>query len=570
MKLASEIYLSKGGRWLAAREEHGRYTGYDTRSGQRLWTVAAEEEGTMFDFARDGSWGVLGTKAGLVAIESATGRRTMLVPDIPPLRSLDIAPDGKWLAVLTTAEKGFRIVSGLPGAMPAEADVPEIKVDLMESEVDMRGPSISGDGRYMAAAVGEDRLRIWEMPSRQQTAWLRGHQRTVRGTAFHPWDSSIVASTGYDGTTRLWNIPTRQQILQAPAGGDAITFAPDRGELILRSWAGDSVRIAPLMGKQGMRVLMLPAGLPLGLFSGVAFSPDGRLLAASGDAGVIIWVLATGQIVQAQGPVEYHWRSCLFSPDGAELWISSVSGLHRQPLRFREDGSLEAGEATEIRQGKYREMAWLGGRLAVANGLYPLEGADDGRISLIDPDGKLPDEILTVPHFADTVAISRDNRWLASASFAHRIGSVIDLQSPGRLPQPVRFSSRSTLGFLPFLPAVAVGSDHDITFRLLPGEKGILPEPVTRTYSEFIPSRFAVAPDASLLAASTSSTEVSLCDPVTMTKLAALESPLTPFDFCMAFSADSRQLAMAGGVSRVVIWDLAWLKAELARSGLGW
>lgn len=564
---ASELFLSNGGLWLAVRGMDGRFAGYDARTGQRLWQLPAEEEGSVFDYSRDSSWGVIGTRNGISAIDSATGRMVSLATDLPPLRTIDLARDGTWLAVLTTGENGFRILSGLPGHMPLTP--PAVRVDRMESDVELRGPSISADGRYVAAAVSEDRLRIWEMPSRQQIAWLRGHQRTVRGTAFHPWDSSIVASTGYDGTTRLWDIPTRQQILVAPAGGDSLVFAPERGELLIRGWAGDSLRAAALQGKRAMRVLMLPSGLPLGLFSGVAFSPDGRLLVASGDAGVIIWVLATGQILQVHGPIEYHWRSSIFSPDGKYLWLSSVTGLYRQEVHFNESGSLEVGPAQEIRQGKYREMAWLGDRLAVANGLYPLEGADDGKISLIDADGK-KEEVLRVPHFADTVALSRDGRWVATAAFAHRVGSVIDLRSADRKPQPVTFSARSTVGFLPFHPALAVGSDHDITFRPLPGQEGAAPPPLSRSYSEFIPSRFAVAPDASLMAISTNSTEVSLYEPRSLTKLASLESPLTPFDFCLAFSADGRQLALAGGVSRVVIWDIAWLKDELSRDGLGW
>ncbi|RYD36176.1 MAG: hypothetical protein EOP86_06685 [Verrucomicrobiaceae bacterium] len=533
---AAELFLSNGGRWLAVKGRDGRFAGFDTKTGQRLWEVPPEEEGSRLDFSRDASWAVMGTRSGLTAIECATGHMVPVVPGMPPLRSVNLAPDGTWLAVLTTKENGFRIVSGLPGRMPENP--PPVKVDLIESDIELLGPSISADGRYMAAAVSEDRMRVWEMPSRQQTAWLRGHQRTVRGTAFHPWDSSILASTGYDGTTRLWNIPTRQQILVAPAGGESVIFAPERGELLLRSWSGDSVRSAPLQGKAGMRVLMLPAGLPLGLFSGVAFSPDGRLLAASGDAGVIVWVLATGQI-------------------------------QRQELHFRPDGTLEAGPSEDVRQGKYREMAWLENRLAVANGLYPAEGAKDGRISLIDP-GTGDEEVLTVPHFADTVALSRDGRWLASASFGSNVGSFIDLRSPGREARTVSFSARSTLAFLPFQPALAIGSDHDITFQMLPGQHGGPPAPLTRAYAEFIPSRFAVTPDASLMAVSTNSTEVSLFEGRTMTRLAALESPLTPFDFCMAFSADGRQLAMAGGVSRVVIWDIGWLGNELARSGLGW
>jgi len=69
---------------------------------------------------------------------------------------------------------------------------------------------------------------------------------------------------------------------------------------------------------------------------------------------------------------------------------------------------------------------------------------------------------------------------------------------------------------------------------------------------------------------SSGSAEVSLYDAHTLTKLAVLDSPLTPFDCVLAFSADSTHLAIAGGVSRVVIWDVAWLKKELADDHLAW
>ncbi len=80
----------------------------------------------------------------------------------------------------------------------------------------------------------------------------------------------------------------------------------------------------------------------------------------------------------------------------------------------------------------------------------------------------------------------------------------------------------------------------------------------------------AFSPDGTLMALSSSSAEVSLYDARTLKKIATLDSPLTPFDCVLAFSADSHHLAVAGGVSRVVIWDLDWLKDELAKDGLGW
>jgi WD40 repeat protein len=57
----------------------------------------------------------------------------------------------------------------------------------------------------------------------------------------------------------------------------------------------------------------------------VAFSPDGKLLASAGDAGVRVWNLATGQPVGAPmtGPTGVV-RAVAFSPDGKLLASASL------------------------------------------------------------------------------------------------------------------------------------------------------------------------------------------------------------------------------------------------------
>lgn len=561
-----DLFLSAHGRWLAAQTRDRRLVAYDAQTGARVWEIPAADEPTRPAFAKDAAWLAVGTARGIETVEAATGKRVVVVPGAPKLRHLCLAPDGTWIAALASGEKGFRIYTGLPGRMPDAAV--KLKEAKLDSDMELDGPSISGDSRYLAAAVGEDRLRVWAIPGGQQMAWLRGHQRTVRGTAFHPFDSSIVASTSYDGTVRLWDIPTRQQILAAPAGGDHITFVPDRNEILLRNWAGDSLRVAPLDATRAMRVLMLPPETPFGLFSGVAFSSDGKLVAAAGDAGVIVWVLATGQIVRVRPAEEYVWRSVLFSPDGKYLWVASGKGLFRHALQSPQGGTLQVGAAELIKAGRYRELAWAGGRIVVTHGLFPAEGARDGQVSFIGPDGST--ETVNAPHFSDMLAVSADGRWVATSNYPQPFGSLIDMHSKDRAPLRLDAPSRCTFAFLPNQPLLAIGSDRDIRFQPLPGSTTAPPAPLPRTFSEFIPARFALSPDGALLAASTGSTELSLFNARSLTKIATLDSPLTPFDFSLAFSPDGSHLALAGGVSRVVVWDLGWLKQGLAQRGLAW
>jgi WD40 repeat protein len=82
---------------------------------------------------------------------------------------------------------------------------------------------------------------------------LRGHAGRVTGVAINP-DGTILATSGVDGTVRLWDMATGEQILTLTGHSLAVT--------------------------------------------GVDFSPDGRYLVASGSDGTVrVYVLANDELI---------------------------------------------------------------------------------------------------------------------------------------------------------------------------------------------------------------------------------------------------------------------------------
>ena len=507
-----------------------------------------------------------------------------------PVNAVAFSPDSTLLAAAddTGTVRLWNPVTGHPAGAPFHTGT--------STNGHASGVAFSPDGKLLATADSDGTFQLWHTATgTPATRPIHAGTSTngssngdvyigvyggVYGVAFSP-DGKLLATADSDGTFQLWHTATGTPATRPIHAGTStntsvnwVAFSRD-GKLLatadsdgtFQSWHTATGTPATRPIHAGTSTNGSVNGLANVGVSGVAFNPDGKLLATADSDGTFqFWHTATGtpdtppRMVDANG-----LNGVAFSPDGKLLATAASFGGVRL---------WHSSTGTPAADNRYTGFSANSGVEGVAfspDGKLLAAADNDGSVQLLNPaTGHPPAAPLSLGTSSDVwgLAFSRDSKLLATADSDGTFQLWHTATgTPATRPIHAGTSTNTSVNGVAFSPdgKLLATADSDGTFQLWHTATGTpvsQPRVIGKSATGFQVIRVVFSPDGKLLATSGNDGTIRLWHTATGTpgapplRISVNYRTQNPV-WGLAFSPDGKLLATADNIGTIQLWHTA-------------
>jgi WD40 repeat protein len=468
-----------------------------------------------------------------------------------PVDAVEFSPDGK---ILVTAD--FDGTARLWDIATRR----QIGAPITAGAGPVAAVAFSPDGKILATVNNNGTARLWDVATQRRIGTLDIPGLVAENAvAFSP-DGKILATIGNDGEARLWSVATQRQIGTAmfagAENGYGLEFSP-HGDMLATASSTGAIRLWNVATHHLIRTFQTALPQEPGV---VAFSPAGNTLASTAfGSPATLWNLDMYQQIgtpilnRLYGPVP----GVAFSPDGRILAISYNTvhlwdiAAHRQigaPIGIRTPGAFAAF-----------------GISGVLNAAF----SPDGKILATVYNDKVQLwDIATRRKVAPPITFKGGDMFDAAFSPSGKVLAVVqdgtvrlwDIATRRQVGPPIAGGLPAAVAFSPSGKLLAT-ADNDGTVRLWDIATRRQVGPPIVTGGEGVVG-VAFSPGGEILASQEDDGTVRLWDIATRRQVGPAIT-LPPADGlvgpgAVAFSPDGKTLATAGIGTGVRLWDVAF------------
>lgn len=230
------------------------------------------------------------------------------------------SPDGRQLFAATGERKGSRESGVVLWDLEKRAIVRRFPAGVANPRV-----AVSGDGRWLAVAGDETRIKVWDLKTGEPASAVHeGHDDALESVHVLP-DGQTAVTTGEDGTVRVWDLGDGKERAALRPGGwvNAAAVSPD-GRTIAAAGLDDRLHVFETA--TGRELKRFDSRDDVESVRAMQFRPDGKAFVTWGDDRQLrTWDAQTGELLSERRAATGHMPA--FSVGAESLALVSNRGV---------------------------------------------------------------------------------------------------------------------------------------------------------------------------------------------------------------------------------------------------